>query len=331
MSRNLITSIQIIYLSNILTMSLLNIYYQAKIEYTLNIFIFSLIEILDLGYKDIAKVEIKIGVFMYNIFNLLLLSQYYYKKYDHEVIDYAVLQYIPYILLLLRNIIDIKVVKDLLKVIIWCIYPIFVVIIPYYALIVNYRNMNNSYTDKNIVFFSTMIYYFNINWTLVKYKVTNIVVNVSIFVLILFNYFIVNEEIYYTNNILLIVTHILNLELNNRYTKTLSTMIIQKTMLSMLLYDIKDVHHSNNDLINIISTILGFVKYNNINRGYDTLLYTVLFFIASSSIIKKVITIIIMVLSYQVSYISNDRTLFDVSFFLNLIIFCRNSQNKIEL
>ena len=85
MSRNLITSIQIIYLSNILTMSLLNIYYQAKIEYTLNIFIFSLIEILDLGYKDIAKVEIKIGVFMYNIFNLLLLSQYYYKK-DYNII-----------------------------------------------------------------------------------------------------------------------------------------------------------------------------------------------------------------------------------------------------
>lgn len=330
MLRNIIINVQIIYLSNILTMSLLNIYYEANIEYTTSIFFYLFTDMLDIPFKNIRRGEILLGILLYNLFNILLLV-YYYEKHDKDLIDYAVLQYIPHLLLLIRRAVSIKVIKDIIKIIIWHIYPIYTIIIPYYVLIKNYRNMDNGYTDKNIVFFSTMIYYFNINWTLVKYKVTNIVVNVSIFVLILLNYFIVNEEVYYTNNILLIVTHMLNLELNNRYTKTLSTIVIQKTMLDIIFYDITDIHSSNHDFVNMISMIMGFVKYNDINRGYDTLLYSVLFCIASLSRIKKVITLIIMVLSYHVCYISNDRTLFDVSFFLNLIILCKNSQNKIEL
>jgi len=329
MLRNVILNIQIIYLSNILTMSLLNIYYESNIEYTTYLFFYLLIDILDLPFKNIRNGEILLGILLHNLNNILLLV-HYNEKDDKELIDYAVLQYIPHILLLIRKAVNIKVIKDIIKIIIWHIYPIYTIIIPYYVLIKNYRDMNNGYADNHIVFLSTMTFYLNINWTLVKYKITNIVVNLSLLVLILFNYFIVNDEIYYTNNILLLVTHMVNLELNNRYTKTLSTIILQKIILTILFYDISDIH-SNNELIITISTLFGIIKYNNINKGYDILFNTVLFCLSSLSIEKKVIALIIIGLSFHVSYIMNNRTLFDITFFFNLIILCRNSQNKIEL
>lgn len=329
MLRNVILNIQIIYLSNILTMSLLNIYYEANIEYTSYLFFYLLIDILDLPFKNIRNGEILLGLLLHNLTNILLLVLYNAKD-DKELMDYAVLQYIPHILLLIRKAVNIKVIKDIIKIIIWHIYPIHTIIIPYYVLIKNYRDMNIEYADNHIVFLSTMTFYLNINWTLIKYKITNMVVNLSLLVLILFNYFIENDEIYYTNNILLIFTHMVNLELNNRYTKTLSTIIIQKIILTTLLYDVTYIH-SNNELIMTISTLLGIVKYNNIYTGYDILLNIVLFCVSSLSTIKKVIALIIIVLSYHVSYIMNNRTLFDVTFFFNLIILCRNSQNIIEL
>ena len=334
MLKNVIINIQIIYLSNILTMSLLNIYYESKIEYTTYLFFYLLIDILDLPFKNIRNGEILLGILLQDLTNILLLV-HYNEKDDKELIDYAVLQYIPHILLLIRKAVNIKVIKDIIKIIIWHIYPIYTIIIPYYVLINNYRDMNNGYMnngylDNHIVFFLTMTFYLNINWTLVKYKIANMVVNLSLLVLILFNYFIVNDEIYYTNNILLLVTHMVNLDLNNRYTKTLSTIILQKIILTILFYDISDIH-SNNELIIIISTLFGIIKYNNIHKGYDILFNTVLFCVSSLSIEKKVIGLIIIALSYHVSYIMNNRTLFDITFFFNLIILCRNSQNKIEL
>ena len=334
MLKNVIINIQIIYLSNILTMSLLNIYYESKIEYTTYLFFYLLIDILDLPFKNIRNGEILLGILLQDLTNILLLV-HYNEKDDKELIDYAVLQYIPHILLLIRKAVNIKVIKDIIKIIIWHIYPIYTIIIPYYVLINNYRDMNNGYmnngyVDNHIVFFLTMTFYLNINWTLVKYKIANMVVNLSLIVLILFNYFIVNDEIYYTNNILLLVTQMVNLELNNRYTKTLSTIIVQKIILTILFYDISDIH-SNNELIITISTLFGIIKYNNINKGYDILFNTVLFCLSSLSIEKKVIALIIIALSFHVSYIMNNRTLFDITFFFNLIILCRNSQNKIEL